>query len=290
MLIKDPDAGSKVRVCRANPAEGQLSCYDYDTTGRTFVRSVSYPGETRSDVGVVQIDANAYWVTGGRLWTSETTSIVTATTVVFNSDGEALPGPDLEEPLSLHCITRLNSASGSIFIHGGIDADGRVSKRAYMLDVTTLTYTRLPDSNFEYQNHACANLMRDSGDGEDIIVIGGTDPETGNNNLVERFNLATREWELHPPFPTTDPHTQEWLIWRTEPSVFYIVGPKDDEGNHAIFLYDGIDRNFIDPRGLVPTVDGMTIEAPDIDEGAIIVPVPSNVIEKCTEVKKQQET
>ena len=183
-----------------------------------------------------------------------------------------LAGPDLPEALMSHCFVAINNTHA--FLHGGIDSNGEKSKRAYIMDMTTREFTPLPDSKYSYSNQACVHVedkLGFTGDPPAVVVVGGTDDGASINNIVERFNLDSMQWEEHPPVDTPS-NTNEWLVYQPDVSFFYLIGVMDNQGDQKVFQYYPPDR--------FDAVDS-TVLPVRIDTNSVIFALPRDMRTKC---------
>ena len=106
--------------------------------------------------------------------------------------GVSRPGPALPAPLWKHCLIKVNSTH--MFMAGGEDNVHR-SDRAYLLNLETWQWTRLPDMKRQRSEQGCAVL-----DNDKVIVVGGF-RAFGFEPRSEILDLATLTWSEGPLDP-----------------------------------------------------------------------------------------
>ena len=79
------------------------------------------------------------------------------------SEGSFHPGPSLPEPLSSHCLMRIDETH--IALTGGWGENGSAIRLAYIFDTETNQWTRMEgEMLFEHYRHGCGTV--DVGDGK----------------------------------------------------------------------------------------------------------------------------
>ena len=138
----------------------------------------------RSGSAAVAINSRKLWVTGGYNYDS---SYLASTEIV---DIEAnpprvVPGPDLPEVMTGHCIVQLNQST--VFFVGGYPN----YKKTFLFDVPSETWTNGPDMNQDRHYSGCSLMPM----GSDLLVVAsGGDYSPSTTEVLILGNPKGLKW------------------------------------------------------------------------------------------------
>lgn len=161
------------------------ACYSYLPEENSWQKTGSLD-QARGGAGSLSIDDREWWISGG----SGSESYLSSSLIYQGRQFTA--GPDLPYPSADHCVVRANETH--IVLIGGQSDLGVYRKDAYILDWTTMAWTKLPDLSYERKGAGCGLLQ------ESRVVVTGSRTGPGGNS-TEILNLDNLTWELVPGSP-----------------------------------------------------------------------------------------
>ena len=145
--VEGPFCGSTGPIhwaCGGYQAGG--SCFRLNSTSNTWIRESNLTSD-RYYAKTVELSDTELLIAGG---TGPDNSPLRSTEILsIGSDGSVSthPGPDLPEHVTLHCVAKLNSSF--VVLAGGLSGESGISRHAYLLNVLTNRWIRLPDMSHE---------------------------------------------------------------------------------------------------------------------------------------------
>ena len=210
-------------------------CYSYNFKEHSWVAEAPLD-LARQNPGSVMIDEDNWWIAGG--YGSGT---YYDSSIIYDGKTRAFyPGPRLPDSLGKFCLAAINSTT--YFLAGGGHAQGYASRKAYLLDWASETWTEVDSMQTKREHHSC-NVV-----GNKVIVTGGFSTDVGYVGGSEAFNLETMRWGPGPDIPNENgklAYITAAAVTEPEGQAFRIYGGYDYEGNtDEILEYSGATGEF----------------------------------------------
>lgn len=235
---------NKAVICGGNAGAVVTSvCYAYDPNNNAW----DYAGamaQERTRAAAATMSGDKMLVAGGKSGEN-----LLKTTEIFDGSNFAA-GPDIPVSVTEHCLVRL--AGEKFFLAGGRTSASEASTKAWILDMRSRTWQKVPDLNIGRRNPMCGKTV----DGE--VFVAGGEGSAESQDSVEIFSPDTSSWRLGASIPAKAPQGKVVAFRRRflalgvkGASLYeYIVSPRSQE--HWMKRTDTVTTSFVTAAFKVP--------------------------------------